>query len=823
MLEWLKLWWMFAPTDFWWFKANSVFSKATSKATPNMSVVERSATPKTDILASQNISTQANPSGIINSFAKTSTMLERQIEDNKKKVVMPTINPSMWFGSTNNIWGINAPAIGSQFAKPIWAEQTQLSNFSPEVKQSIAQEAQEVQQNIQNKWKDFARLWDIVKAKHPEYNDMDSADLGQKMLAKYPEYEDLTNTMTAETQNPMQEMAWWETIPYADPIKPYRWDETWAEYAWWLVANVPWSTWNIVAWLSNMVLNPIDTTKGIVKSVVWAGANVAKRGIGKITGETDEQINAKIYSEDNAVYTFFRDKLGIDMKENEEVGDAIWWFMVDRYWGWDNIKKTTKEDPVWVIGDVISVLQWWVGLAGKAWLINEATKVSMMAKLSSVDPYIQVPRLAVKWAVWALKITDKWLSNLADATMNKITAIDKEDRVFARQNPDLVNWYVNGTKTVDDVVQQIAQKMDDIQTNRQALGQEYETIRASGQTADTSKLIETLTPELSSKKIYITNDLTLKFDKFSKFNAPQQKAINEAWKIVQDAWTEGKLDVDQILNLRQKIDDLVNREWKSMKASGVDREAEALIKSFRKWIDAEAKTIKWLSELDSKYWPVLEEISTLKKDWFNTDGTLKDNALSKLKNLTNDANKARLTRLEQIMPWITNEIRWLKVWIAVDTAMKSRVAQYMQQTLMAWWWIAIFTNPALIVPIVAAGIALTPKNIIKTLQAIGIGQEWVNWVVNKIKGGTKLSTIEEARVGTLIKNNEAELPKIAQELPKEQKKLLSIERPYDVSSNNMNGDMNVIGKPKVEWLSNLWKTVKQPNVYSKGLGAKSKK
>jgi molybdate-binding protein len=63
--------------------------------------------------------------------------------------------------------------------------------------------------------------------------------------------------------------------------------------------------------------------------------------------------------------------------------------------------------------------------------------------------------------------------------MNKLTNIDKEDRVFARKNPDLVNGYVDGTKTVDDVAQTIAQKMDDIQTDRKSLGTEYETIRAS--------------------------------------------------------------------------------------------------------------------------------------------------------------------------------------------------------------------------------------------------------------------------------------------------------------------------------------------------------
>ena len=590
-----------------------------------------------------------------------------------------------------------------------------------------------------------------------------------------------------------EKLAWWEILPFADPLRPYeQWEWVW-EYLWETVMNVPWSVWNIIAWLGNMLMTPWKTLKWLWKTFAWAWANTAIWGIGKITWETDEEIKARMFWEDNPVYTFMRDKVGIDMKENEELADSMWWYLAERYWGIENIKKTFKEDPVWIIWDVVWLLEWWVLLAGKAWIISQAQKASMLSKLSKAQPYTQVPLQTAK--VWGkiVKWTAKWLSNMSEAVMNKLTAIDKEDRVFARKNPDLVNGYVNWTKTVDDVAQTIAQKMDDIQSDRKVLWQEYEVIRSSWQTADTSKIIETIKPKLAEKKIIVNKDWTLTFDKFSKFNTPQQKAINEAWKIVKDASMEWKLDADQILNLRQKIDDLDNWEWKPLKASWVDREAETLIKSFRKEIDNQAKTIQGLSDLDVKYWPVLEEVKALRKDWFNVDWTLKDNALSKLKNLTNDANKQKLARLEKIMPWITEELRGLKVWLAVDTAMKSRVWQYAQQMLLWWWLVSVFTNPALILPLIWAGIVLTPKNIIKTLQAVGKWQERVSWVINKIKWWNKLSTIEEARVWSLLKSKQDELSTLKDSLDLDTK-------PTNVSTKNNMSNMvssdDIMKQPK---------------------------
>jgi hypothetical protein len=57
-----------------------------------------------------------------------------------------------------------------------------------------------------------------------------------------------------------------------------------------------------------------------------------------------------------------------------------------------------------------------------------------------------------------------------------------------------------------------------------------------------------------------------------------------------------------------------------------------------------------LKDIDSRYSALLNEIKELKKDWFNSDGSLKDNAHSRMRNLLSNANVSRLERIEKQLP-----------------------------------------------------------------------------------------------------------------------------------------------------------------------------
>jgi hypothetical protein len=80
-------------------------------------------------------------------------------------------------------------------------------------------------------------------------------------------------------------------------------------------------------------------------------------------------------------------------------------------------------------------------------------------------------------------------------------------------------------------------------------------------------------------------------------------------------------------------------------------------------IDERAKTsVKWLKELDTKFWDAMTEMQQIKKDWLNPDWSFKDTARSKLRNLTKAGNEEKLARLEKVIPWITKDLQALDVW-----------------------------------------------------------------------------------------------------------------------------------------------------------------
>jgi type I site-specific restriction-modification system R (restriction) subunit len=73
--------------------------------------------------------------------------------------------------------------------------------------------------------------------------------------------------------------------------------------------------------------------------------------------------------------------------------------------------------------------------------------------------------------------------------------------------------------------------------------------------------------------------------------------------------------------------------------------------------DALKEQVKGFKEADAEYRELTNLVKELKKDWFTKDGKLKDNALSKIRNLTNKGNEAKLERLEKQFPGITRALK----------------------------------------------------------------------------------------------------------------------------------------------------------------------
>lgn len=459
--------------------------------------------------------------------------------------------------------------------------------------------------------------------------------------------------------------------------------------------------------------------------------------------------------------------LGKDVADNGFENSVIW----QRYGSWDAFAKAMNDDPVWVADDALAVLElggnivsWWLKATGKLtwnasltnawnwvaannfWSANDALAWKTIWWVYGALDYIgdYSNSNLVKWGVRVLEdasnlsrivkdgkeIYDrakettpiKWGRNFVDEIINKTVGVDKADREFIMNNKEIVDDYISWKKNVETVLDEVKNKIDEKQLANSEMGKEYDALREKWQTVSTEALASDMVDRLRKNKITINADGNLEFDKLSKFNEAQQKALQDAWQVIKDAQAAWNVDAGTILDLRQKFDDKVNWTWKPTELrnmSSVDKATESLIKEMRSTIDARAKDwIDGLKELDEKYAPALEEMRNIKRDWFDSNGNLKDNARSKLRNLTKAWNEEKLSRLEQLAPWITNDLKALDVAQTIDKVTKQSVGQYAKGAWIAWWGMALVTwnIPAALVSI-WVWILATPKNFVKLIEA----------------------------------------------------------------------------------------------------------
>lgn len=445
--------------------------------------------------------------------------------------------------------------------------------------------------------------------------------------------------------------------------------------------------------------------------------------------------------------------------------------LLQRYGSWDALAKAMNTDPVWVADDVLAVAElgtniakWWLKFTWKVtWnqsLANMANNIptiwsanDALAQKTVWGIYGGLDKLAdmsdnklVQWAVryaedassiqqtvndvkkvWgaiADSAVGQAVKNWKDEMIDKIVWIDEKDREFIQNNKEIVNEYLDGKKSVETVFDEVKDKVSEKRLQNSEMGQEYGNLRKNkSKVVNTEWITADMKKTLKKNWITIDKDNNLKFSDMSKFNAKQKAALIDAWNELKLVEKKKNINAWNVLDMRQKFDDKLNWDGKAMdlnwNLSAVDKATEWLIQDMRWVIDNRAKvSVDWLKELDAKYSEALAEMQQIKKDWLNPDWTFKDNARSKLRNLTKAWNEAKLERLEKVIPWITNDLKALDVWLTVEKATKQWVWQYSKSIWVAGtvWALASWNVPALLASI-WVWILATPKNFVRVLEA----------------------------------------------------------------------------------------------------------
>lgn len=125
--------------------------------------------------------------------------------------------------------------------------------------------------------------------------------------------------------------------------------------------------------LGNMVLNPLDTVNNLAKTWVWTVWNIVW------------WVQSAFWvDEENQLDNIMARQWGWLWDANE-VSDAVWQAVVERYWSPEKFAKTLYEDPAWVISDIASLVEWWGWLVKNIskWVVKTATK-NWATKVASI-------------------------------------------------------------------------------------------------------------------------------------------------------------------------------------------------------------------------------------------------------------------------------------------------------------------------------------------------------------------------------------------------------------------------------------------------------
>lgn len=547
----------------------------------------------------------------------------------------------------------------------------------------------------------------------------------------------------------------------------------------WKVGRVQWDTiveqlWNGIKWNISYDYNDEDFIKWVISQkanlweyLTWAddilqwekNPNVIQF-FGNIPSSAVKTFTATVRGMTNPYDTM---KWLYKLAATEEWHQAL----LQRYGSWDALANAMNTDPVWVADDALAlaeIVAWGVKWVWKlTWNENLVTKVNNLNIWSANDALAQktvwgiywwLDKLAwmtdnklVQWAnryvqdvsslqktvdetknLWnAIADSSAWqaIKNWKDEMIDKIVWIDEKDRDFIQNNKKIVNEYLDGKRSVETVFDEVKDKVSEKRLESTEMWKEYWELRKNkSKVVNTEWITSDLKKTLKKQWITIDKNNNLKFSEMSKFNAKQKAALVDAWNELKMVEKQKNINAWNVLDMRQKFDDKLNWDGKAVDlkwdVSAVDKATEWLIKDMRWAIDNRAKTsVAWLKELDAKYSESIATIQEIRKDWLNSDWTFKDNARSKLRNLTKAWNEAKLERLEKLIPWITNDLKALDVWLTVEKVTKPTVWLYSKWQRIGWWLIgawATWNIPALLAW-VWLSILTTPKNFVKVLEA----------------------------------------------------------------------------------------------------------
>jgi hypothetical protein len=335
----------------------------------------------------------------------------------------------------------------------------------------------------------------------------------------------------------------------------------------------------------------------------------------------------------------------------------------------------------------------------------------------------QVAKVAPKIGNTAEKTGEYLIGKTYDFNQKTIQDIIK--------NPDLFTPAEMAKIDKEAIAKKVFKAINNLENKYSDTGKIYEKIRNTDVRADNAYTVIPKT-EIES----VLNKFGLQLDKSGKIIHDANSVPLSSGDISQlqgwlDKYAKSELHTpNTFLNARQASGKLANFAVGTTDVA--DKIGQELYSTLNK---IGRPQIKGLAELDKKFSPLREQYKKIKKDYFDKSGNLKDNAYSKLFNLTGKNKEKILARLEKVAPGITEDLNILKSIEDITGASERRAGAYMKTGLAVGGGALAGGLPGAVI-----GMVLTsPKVGVALLRTYGKMKKInTTGIISKMKAGKKL-------------------------------------------------------------------------------------
>lgn len=263
----------------------------------------------------------------------------------------------------------------------------------------------------------------------------------------------------------------------------------------------------------------------------------------------------------------------------------------------------------------------------------------------------------------------KFAENVGTSMASHITGMDRATIQQILSDPKAFSKIKRDNVSRGGLAGEVKTAIDTRLKDLQETGKGYEAVRNSNQTVQVPQGL--FTEVLSENGLKVKGGRVVADSNSITRNTADLSAINKFYK----DWGKKKtLTPNEFLNMRSDLAEL--SKFDKLTGMGKTRASETVGKSFYEKANKQIRDtqLEELKALDDTYAPEVSFLKQVKKDYFNPDGTFKDNAPSRIANAGNKAEL--LKRLENVMPGVTKRIEILKAVEDIERASGIKVGSY---------------------------------------------------------------------------------------------------------------------------------------------------